>query len=58
MKWWRDKFESETNARFDKVDARFDKLESRLDLMNADMRQFCHLTGKLEAKVENLEKKR
>ena len=37
--------------------ARFDKVDQQLDGINADLRQFYHLTGKLEADVENLKKR-
>lgn len=36
--------------------ARFSAIEQRLIVMESDMRQFYHLTGKLEGRVDALEK--
>jgi hypothetical protein len=38
------------NARFDKVDQRFERVHD-------DLRQFYHLTGKLEGRLEAIEKR-
>jgi hypothetical protein len=38
--------------------ARFGAIEQRLIVMEADMRQFYHLTGKLEGRVDALEGKK
>ncbi|HEX4651353.1 MAG TPA: hypothetical protein VH250_07590 [Granulicella sp.] len=48
---------AEMNAGFDKVDARFNKIEERLVGIDADLRQFYHLTGKLEGRVDAIEKR-
>ncbi len=41
---------TEMNARFDKVDQRFERVHD-------DLRQFYHLTGKLEGRIEAIEKR-
>jgi hypothetical protein len=43
-------FRSEVNARFSKV-------EDHLGRIDADLRQFYHLTGKLEARMDGFEKR-
>ncbi len=43
-------FRSEVNGRFSKV-------EDHLGRIDADLRQFYHLTGKLEARMDGLEKR-
>jgi hypothetical protein len=48
---------AEMNAGFDKVDVRFNKVEERLVGIDADLRQFYHLTGKLEGRVGAIEKR-
>jgi hypothetical protein len=35
----------------------FNKVESRLDRIDADLRQFYHLSGKLEGRMDALEKR-
>jgi hypothetical protein len=35
----------------------FNKVEDRLGRIDADLRQFYHLTGKLEARMDGLEKR-
>ncbi|HXE09452.1 MAG TPA: hypothetical protein VN612_16225 [Acidobacteriaceae bacterium] len=35
----------------------FNKMESRLDRIDADLRQFYHLSGKLEGRIDTLEKR-
>lgn len=45
------------DARFDRVEARFNKVEDHLGRIDADLRQFYHLTGKLEARMDGLEKR-
>jgi DNA anti-recombination protein RmuC len=45
------------DARFNKVDDRFSKVEDRLSAIDADLRQFYHLTGKLEGRVDAIEKR-
>jgi hypothetical protein len=37
------------------TNARISSLEQRLIVMEADMRQFYHLTGKLEGRIDALE---
>jgi hypothetical protein len=48
---------TEMNARFNAVDALFNKIEDHLGRIDADLRQFYHLTGKLEARMGSLEKR-
>jgi hypothetical protein len=48
---------AEMNARFNEVSARFNKVEDHLGRIDADLRQFYHLTGKLEARMDSLEKR-
>ena len=43
-------FRSEVNTRFNRVD-------DHLGRIDADLRQFYHLTGKLEARVDSIEKR-
>ena len=50
-------FRSEVNTRFNEVNNRFDKVEDHLGRIDADLRQFYHLTGKLEARMDGLEKR-
>ncbi len=35
----------------------FNKVEDHLGRIDADLRQFCHLTGKLEARMDGFEKR-
>jgi len=37
--------------------ARFSKVEDHLGRIDADLRQFYHLTGKLEARMDSLDKR-
>jgi hypothetical protein len=37
--------------------SRFNKVDDRLDRIDADLRQFYHLSGKLEGRMEALEKR-
>ncbi len=39
------------------MNARFNKVEDHLGRIGADLRQFYHLTGKLEARMDSLEKR-
>ncbi len=52
---------AEMIARFNKMDgdvnSRFNKVEEHLGRIDADLRQFYHLTGKLEARMDSLEKR-
>jgi hypothetical protein len=59
---------AEMNAGFDKVNDRFNRIEGnvndrfnriedRLAGIDADLRQFYHLTGKLEGRIDALEKR-
>ncbi len=36
---------------------RFNKVEDHLGRIDADLRQFYHLTGKLEARMDSIEKR-
>jgi len=45
---------SEMNARFDRMDA---EMNSRFDRIDAELRYFHGVTGKLEGRVESLEKR-
>ena len=47
---------SELYARFNVINGRFDKVEDHLGGIDADLRQFYHLTGKLEARMDSFEK--
>lgn len=48
---------AEMNARFNEMNTRFNKVEDLLGRIDADLRQFYHLTGKLEARMDALEKR-
>jgi hypothetical protein len=48
---------TEMNAFRGEVNARFNKVEDHLGRIDADLRQFYHLTGKLEARMDSLEKR-
>lgn len=48
---------AEMNSRFNEVNSRFNKVEDHLGRIDADLRQFYHLTGKLEARMDSLEKR-
>jgi hypothetical protein len=52
---------AEMSARFNKIDgdvnARFNKVEDHLGRIDADLRQFYHLTGKLEARMDAFDKR-
>jgi hypothetical protein len=39
------------------MNARFNKVEDHLGRIDADLRQFYHLTGKLEARMDAIEKR-
>ena len=39
------------------MNARFNKLDDHLGRIDADLRQFYHLTGKLEASMDAIEKR-
>jgi hypothetical protein len=39
------------------MNTRFNKVEDHLGRIDADLRQFYHLTGKLEARMDSLEKR-
>ena len=49
----------EMNTRFNQIDGnvndRFNRIEDRLAGIDADLRQFYHLTGKLEGRVDAIE---
>ena len=42
---------------FKRMDERFNKIEDHLSRIDADLRQFYHLTGKLEGRIEAIEKR-
>ena len=46
----------ELSTRITELSARFSELSSRFGVLESDMRQFYHLTGKLEGRVDALEK--
>ena len=52
---------AEMIARFNKIDgdvnSRFNKVEDYLGRIDADLRQFYHLTGKLEARMDAFDKR-
>ncbi len=48
---------SEMQSRFTEVQSRFNKVEDHLGRIDADLRQFYHLTGKLEARMDSMEKR-
>jgi DNA anti-recombination protein RmuC len=39
------------------MQSRFNKVEDHLGRIDADLRQFYHLTGKLEARMDSFEKR-
>jgi hypothetical protein len=47
----------EVNGRLDRVDGRIDRIETRLDRIDADLRQFFRITGRLEGRMDSLEKR-
>ena len=55
-----ERIEATMDANFGKVDSKMDRnfarVDDRLDRIDADLRQFYHLTGKLEGRIESLEK--
>jgi len=48
---------AEMIARFNKVDERFNRVDTRFDRVDADLRQFHFITGKLEGRLEAIEKR-
>jgi len=48
---------AEMRSDFNKVYDRFNKFEDHLGRIDANLRQFYHLTGKLEARMDSLEKR-
>ena len=48
---------AEMNVRFNEVNGRFNKVEDHLGRIDADLRQFYHLTGKLESRMDAIEKR-
>jgi predicted nuclease with TOPRIM domain len=48
---------SDIDARFNKVDERFARIEDHLNRIDSDLRQFYHMAGKLEGRIESLEKR-
>ena len=48
---------AEMNTRFNEMNGRFNKIEDHPGRIAADLRQFYHLTGKLEARMDAIEKR-
>lgn len=48
---------ADLNNRFDRVDGRIDRIETRLDRIDADLRQFFSITGRLEGRMDAIEKR-
>jgi hypothetical protein len=48
---------ADMNARFNRVDERFDRVDGHLARIDGDLRQFYHLTGKLEGRMDAIEKR-
>ena len=48
---------AEMNAGFARIETRFNKIEDHLGRIDADLRQFYHLTGKLEARMDAIDKR-
>ena len=48
---------SEMNARFNAVESRFNAVESRFNAIVAELRYFHGVTGKLDGRIESLEKR-
>jgi hypothetical protein len=48
---------AEINAKFDKIDARFDKVDARFDAIDVELRYFHGVTGKLDGRIEAIEKR-
>ena len=57
MNGFRTEMRSEIGNLRTEMNGRFNKVESHLDRIDADLRQFYHLTGKLEARMDSLEKR-
>jgi hypothetical protein len=47
----------EMNSRFSKIEDRFTRVEDHLARIGTDLRQFYHLTGKLEGRMDAIEKR-
>jgi GTPase len=54
-------FRAEMNAKFDKVDDRFERMQAqmdrRFDAIDAELRYFHGVTGKLDGRIEAIEKR-
>ncbi len=48
---------ADLNGRLDRMDSRIDRIEGRLDRIDADLRQFFSITGRLEGRMDSLEKR-
>jgi len=48
---------SEIGGLRSEMNERFNKIEDRLNQIDADLRQFYHLAGKLEGRIDALEKR-
>jgi GTPase len=55
-------FRAEMNAKFDKVDDRFERMQAqmdrRFDAIDAELRYFHGVTGKLDGRIEAIEKRK
>ena len=57
VKEFRAEMRSELSGMRQEANARHSEVLGRFNVLEADMRQFYHLTGKLEARVDALEKR-
>jgi len=48
---------SELNGLWSEMNTRFNKVEDHLGRINADLRQFYHLSGKLEGRMDAVERR-
>jgi hypothetical protein len=48
---------AELSGRMDRMDDRFNRIEIRLDRIDADLRQFFSITGRLEGRMDAIEKR-
>ncbi len=48
---------SELHSLRSEMTSAFNKVDSRFESIHADLRQFYHLTGKLEGRIEAIEKR-
>jgi peptidoglycan hydrolase CwlO-like protein len=48
---------ADLKADIDRLDKKIDNLDSDMKVLQSDMRQFYHLSGKLEGRLDTLEKR-